>query len=83
MEAYCAYSDLDGMKRLTEGLFQYIAREACGCEPGHEVIMFQGQEIDMSGTWDSRPLSEIASEVVGGHGHPRRAPARAVPRPQH
>lgn len=67
MEAYCAYSDLDGMKRLTEGLFQYIAREACGCEPGHEVIMFQGQEIDMSGTWDSRPLSEIASEVVGEH----------------
>ena len=67
MEAYCAYSDLEGMKRLTEGLFQYIAREACGCEPGHEVIMFQGQEIDMSGTWDSRPLSEIASEVVGEH----------------
>ena len=67
MEAYCAYSDLDGMKRLTEGLFQYIAREACGCEPGHEVIMFQGQEINMSGTWDSRPLSEIASEVVGEH----------------
>ncbi|MGO5268956.1 lysine--tRNA ligase [Parafannyhessea umbonata] len=67
MEAYCAYSDLDGMKRLTEGLFQYIAREACGCEPGHEVITFQGQEIDMSGTWDSRPLSEIASEVVGEH----------------
>ena len=67
MEAYCAYSDLDGMKRLTEGLFQYIAREACGCEPGHEAIMFQGQEIDMSGTWDSRPLSEIASEVVGEH----------------
>ncbi len=67
MEAYCAYSDLDGMKRLTEGLFHYIAREACGCEPGHEVITFQGQEIDMSGTWDSRPLSEIASEVVGEH----------------
>ncbi|MGN0296943.1 MAG: lysine--tRNA ligase [Parafannyhessea sp.] len=67
MEAYCAYSDLDGMKRLTEGLFQYIAREACGCEPGHEVITFQGQEIDMSGTWDSLPLSEIASEVVGEH----------------
>ena len=67
MEAYCAYSDLNGMKRLTEGLFQYIAREACGCEPGHEVITFQGQEIDMSGTWDSRPLSEIASEVVGEH----------------
>ena len=67
MEAYCAYSDLDGMKELTEGLFKMIAREACGCEEGHEVITYQGQEVDMSGTWRSVPLSEVASEVVGEH----------------
>ncbi|WP_417119314.1 lysine--tRNA ligase [Olsenella phocaeensis] len=67
MEAYCAYSDLDGMKRLTEGLFKTIAREACGCAEGHEVISFQGQRVDMSGTWRSVPLSEVASEVVGEH----------------
>ncbi len=65
MEAYCAYSDLDGMKQLTEGLFKAIAREVCGCEEGHEVITYQGQTVDMSGTWASRPLAEIASEVVG------------------
>ena len=65
MEAYCAYSDLDGMKALTEGLFKTIAREVCGCEEGHEVITYQGQEVDMSGTWASRPLADIASEVVG------------------
>ncbi len=65
MEAYCAYSDLDGMKELTEGLFKMLAREVCGCEEGHEVITYQGQEIDMSGTWASRPLSEVASECVG------------------
>lgn len=65
MEAYCAYSDLDGMKRLTEGLFQTIAREVCGCEEGHEVITYQGQEIDMSGTWESLPLIEIASRACG------------------
>ncbi|WP_455137236.1 lysine--tRNA ligase [Thermophilibacter sp.] len=65
MEAYCAYSDLEGMKRLTEGLFKTIAREVCGCEEGHEVITYQGQEIDMSGEWASRPLSEVASECVG------------------
>lgn len=65
MEAYCAYSDLEGMKRLSEGLFKTIAREVCGCEEGHEVITYQGQRIDMSGTWASRPLSEIASECVG------------------
>ena len=65
MEAYCAYSDLDGMKALTEGLFKTIAREVCGCEEGREVITYQGQEVDMSGTWASRPLADIASEVVG------------------
>ena len=67
MEAYCAYSDLDGMKRLTEGLFKAIAREVCGCEEGHEVITYQGQQVDMSGTWRSVPLSEVASQVVGEH----------------
>ncbi len=67
MEAYCAYSDLEGMKQLTQGLFQTIAREACGCEPGHEVITYQGQEVDMSGTWTSVPLSEVASAAVGEH----------------
>ena len=67
MEAYCPYSDLDGMKRLTEGLFKSIAREVCGCEEGHEVITYQGQRVDMSGTWRSVPLSEVASQVVGEH----------------
>ena len=44
MEAYCAYSDLDGMKELTQGLFKTIAREVCGCEEGHEVITYQGPD---------------------------------------
>lgn len=67
MEAYCAYSDLDGMKRLSEGLFKAIAREVCGCEEGHEAIVYQGQRVDMSGTWRSVPLSEVASQAVGEH----------------
>lgn len=65
MEAYCAYSDLDGMKELTQGLFQAIAREVCGCEPGQERIVYQGQVVDMSGTWTSIPLAEVASQCVG------------------
>ena len=65
MEAYCAYSDLQGMKDLTMGLFKAIAREACGCEEGHEAIVYQGQEIDLSGTWRSATVAEIASEVCG------------------
>ncbi|MGI6230509.1 MAG: lysine--tRNA ligase [Tractidigestivibacter sp.] len=67
MEAYCAYSNLQGMKELTQSLFQTIARECCGCEPGHEVITYQGQTVDMSGTWRSVSLSDVASEVVGEH----------------
>ena len=67
MEAYCAYSDLDGMKELTQGLFKTIAREVCGCEEGHEVITYQGQIVDMSGTWESLPLSEVASRACGEH----------------
>ena len=67
MEAYCAYSDLDGMKELTQGLFKTIAREVCGCEEGHEVITYQGQTVDMSGTWESLPLSEVASRACGEH----------------
>ena len=65
MEAYCAYSDLQGMKDLTMGLFKIIAREVCGCEEGHEVITYQGQQIDLSGTWRSATVAEIASEVCG------------------
>ena len=67
MEAYCAYADLEDMKRLSERLFKAIAREVCGCEEGHEVITYQGQQIDMSGTWASRPLAEVASQAVGEH----------------
>lgn len=67
MEAYCAYSDLEGMKELTQGLFKSIAQNVCGCEPGHEVITYQGQTVDMSGTWKSIALSDVVSEVVGVH----------------
>ncbi|MGI6754644.1 MAG: lysine--tRNA ligase [Atopobiaceae bacterium] len=67
MEAYCAYSDLQGMKDLTQGLFKEIARGVCGCKEGEEIITYQGQAVDMSGTWRSVPLSEVVSEVVGEH----------------
>jgi len=61
MEAYCAYSDLQGMKELTQGLFQYVAREVCDAEQ----ITYQGRRIDLSGTWRSATVAEVASEAVG------------------
>ena len=65
MEAYAAYSDLAGMRELSQNLFQEIARKACGCEEGHEVIIYQGTEVDLSGNWRVASLAEIASEVTG------------------
>ena len=63
MEAYCAYSDLEGMKRLSEGLF-HAAGEACG---KGDVFEYQGQTIDMTSPWRSAPMSELVSELVGEH----------------
>jgi lysyl-tRNA synthetase class 2 len=61
MEAYCAFSDLEGMKRLSEGLF----KEANKVVNDSEQIEFQGKSVDLSGTWRSAPLSELVSEFVG------------------
>ena len=61
MEAYCAYSDLDGMKALTEELFQSCAK-AVG---KGEVIEYQGQSIDLRSPWRSASVAQIASECVG------------------
>ena len=61
MEAYCAYSDLEGMKRLTEGLFT-ACREAVGLG---EQIEYQDQTIDLSVPFRSAPMAELVSEVVG------------------
>jgi lysyl-tRNA synthetase class 2 len=61
MEAYCAYSDLQGMKELSEGLFQ-----ACAAAVGKgDVIEYQGQQVDLSSPWRSAPMHELVSEVVG------------------
>ena len=61
MEAYRAYSDLEGMKELAEGVIKAAAK-AIGAG---EQIEYQGKTIDLSGTWPSRPMTEIVSEVMG------------------
>ena len=61
MEAYCAYSDLDGMKQLSEELFR-----ACAAAVGKgDKIEYQGTEIDFSSPWRSASIAEIASDCVG------------------
>ena len=61
MEAYRAYSDLEGMKELAEGVIKAAAR-AVGLEG---TILYQDQEIDLFGAWPSRPMTEIVSDVLG------------------
>ncbi|MCI7775424.1 MAG: lysine--tRNA ligase [Enorma sp.] len=61
MEAYRAYSDLEGMKELAEGVIKAAAK-AVGLEG---AIVYQDQEIDLFGEWPSRSMTEIVSEVMG------------------
>lgn len=61
MEAYRAFSDLEGMKALAQGVIK-AANKAIG---NPEVIEYQGQTIDLSGEWASRRMTDIVSDVLG------------------
>ena len=61
MEAYQAFSDLDGMMDLTQGFIQAAAMEACGTLQ----VTYQGTEIDLSGEWRRATMMELASEHSG------------------
>ena len=61
MEAYRAYSDLEGMKELAEGVIK-AAAHAVGLEG---VIEYQGQQIDLFSNWESRPMTSVVSDVLG------------------
>lgn len=61
MEAYRAFSDLEGMKALAQGVIK-AANKAIG---NPEVIEHQGQTIDLAGEWASRPMTDIVSDVLG------------------
>ena len=61
MEAYRAYSDLDGMKELAEGVIK-AANAAIG---NPEQIDYQGTTIDLSGTWPSIPMTKVVSNAIG------------------
>lgn len=61
MEAYAAFSDLDGMMDLTEGCFKAAAQEALGSLD----IVYQDQEIHLGGTWRRASMIELATEGAG------------------
>ena len=61
LEAYQAYTDLEGMKELCRGLFQ-ACNDAIG---GGDTIVYGGVEVNLGGAWPSRPMAELVSEVCG------------------
>ncbi len=61
VEAYCAFSDVEGMKELAMGFI----KAGLHAVSDTEKIRYQGSEIDLSGTWRSVSMAELVSEVVG------------------
>lgn len=61
IEAYAAFSDLDGMMDLTQGMVQAAAMASCGTLQ----VEYQGQQIDLSGEWPRKSMIELATEYAG------------------
>ena len=61
MEAYMAYSDLEGMMDLTEEMYQKIANEVCG----KTTFNYLGHEIDLSGKWKRVSMVDAINEKTG------------------
>ena len=61
MEAYLAYSDLEGMMNLTENMFQTIANEVFG----KMKYNWYGNEIDLTGPWKRISMVDAIKEKTG------------------
>ncbi len=61
MEAYLAYSDLEGMMNLTEDMFQTIARDVMG----KMTYNFGGYEINLEGPWKRVSMTDAIKEQTG------------------
>ena len=61
MEAYLAYSNLEGMMDLTEKMFQKIAKEVTG----KMVYNWSGNEINLEGPWKRVSMTDAIKEQTG------------------
>ena len=61
MEAYCAYTDLEGMMELNEGLFEHVALEVCGTTD----FKFMGQNISLKAPFKRWNMVDAVKEVTG------------------
>ena len=63
MEAYQAFSDLDGMKELTQGFVRAAAMAACGTLD----VEYQGMVLHLGDEWRSATMIELVEEAIGRH----------------
>ena len=61
MEAYLAYSNLEGMMDLTEGMYTKIAKEVVG----KMNYTFAGYDIDLNGPWKRISMTDAIKEKTG------------------
>lgn len=61
MEAYRAFSDLEGMKELAQG----VIKAANAAVNDTEQLEYRGQTIDLSGDWPSIPMTKVVSDALG------------------
>ena len=61
MEAYLAYSDLEGMMDLTEAMFTKIANDVFG----KTVYNWCGNEINLAGPWKRVSMTDAIKEQTG------------------
>ncbi|MDY2722886.1 MAG: lysine--tRNA ligase [Coriobacteriales bacterium] len=61
LEAYCAFSDLDGMMDFCEGIFKAAALAANGAY----TCTYQGHELDFSKPFRRATMIELTSEKAG------------------
>ena len=61
MEAYQAYSNLEGMMEMTENMFKTIAKEVFG----KYTYNWNGNEIDLEGPWKKISMVDAIKEKTG------------------
>lgn len=61
LEAYQAFTNIDGMMELAESMIVHVAEEVLG----GLVLEYQGTRIDLTSPWSRRELLDLVSEAAG------------------
>jgi lysyl-tRNA synthetase class 2 len=61
LEAYQAFTDLEGMAELVESMITSVAQEVLSTL----TVPYQGVEVDLSAPWRRATMTELVSEAVG------------------